>query len=87
MTVGNPGNANDRALDNINHTPGNPTDDEYASPYGGVAYTYRMGVYEISQDQIDKAIASGQIGGTLFGVIIPATCLPREIRGIRRRRL
>ncbi len=30
----------------------------YSGPYGGVSYLYRMGVYEISQDQIDKATAS-----------------------------
>jgi hypothetical protein len=31
----------------------------YSSPYGGVPYVYRMGTYEISQDQIDKATAGG----------------------------
>ena len=61
VTVGNAGNADDRAFDSTNNTPGNPTDDEYASPYGGVAYTYRIGVYEISQDQIDKATNAGLI--------------------------
>ncbi|HWH71653.1 MAG TPA: SUMF1/EgtB/PvdO family nonheme iron enzyme [Candidatus Sulfotelmatobacter sp.] len=28
-------------------------------PYGGVAYPYRMGVYEISEDQVKKAAAGG----------------------------
>ena len=31
----------------------------YSSPYGGVGYDYRMGTYEISQDQIEKATSSG----------------------------
>jgi hypothetical protein len=34
----------------------------YSSPYGGVSYAYRMGTYEISQDQIEKATASGLAG-------------------------
>ncbi len=58
-SIGNPGNADDRALDSTDDTPGNPNDDEYASPFGGVGYWYRMGTFEISQDQIDKATASG----------------------------
>jgi formylglycine-generating enzyme required for sulfatase activity len=49
VTVGNAGNADDAGA-------GGGVQD---SPYGGVSYTYRMGVYEISQDQIDKATASG----------------------------
>jgi formylglycine-generating enzyme len=37
----------------------------YSSPYGGVPYAYRMGTYEISQDAITKAAASGvlHLGG------------------------
>ncbi len=31
----------------------------YSSPYGGVAYGFRMGTFEISQEQIDKATAGG----------------------------
>jgi len=31
----------------------------YSSPYGGVPYTYHIGVYEISQDQITKATNAG----------------------------
>jgi hypothetical protein len=31
----------------------------YSSPYGGVLYEYRMGTFEISQEQIEKATASG----------------------------
>jgi formylglycine-generating enzyme required for sulfatase activity len=31
----------------------------YSTPYGGVSYGYRMGMYEISQDQITKATAGG----------------------------
>jgi hypothetical protein len=31
----------------------------YSSPHGGVLYEYRMGTFEISQEQIEKATASG----------------------------
>jgi hypothetical protein len=58
VTIGNPGNGDDRAFDNTVNTT-DPNDDEFASPYGGVAYSYRMGVYEVSQDLIDKATAVG----------------------------
>lgn len=44
VTVGNPGNA------------ANAND---AFRYGAVPYVYRMGTYEITQDAIDKATASG----------------------------
>ena len=59
VTIGNAGNADDRAFDDTDNTPGDPNDDEYASPYGGVPYAYRMGTYEISQDAITKATAGG----------------------------
>jgi formylglycine-generating enzyme required for sulfatase activity len=59
VDIGNAGNADDRALDNTNDTPGDPTDDEYASPYGGVGYVYRMGVTEVPQDWITKATTLG----------------------------
>ena len=45
VNVGNPGNADDPA------TPSNG----YGLRFGGVPYTYRMGTYQISQDQINKA--------------------------------
>ena len=64
VTIGNAGNGNDRALDNTNNTPGNPSDDEYASPLGGVAYVFRMGVTEVPQDWIDKATNLGLTGVT-----------------------
>ena len=32
------------------------------STYGGVAYDYRMGKYEISQGAVDKAVAGGLTG-------------------------
>ncbi len=51
VTVGNAGNGNDAAFDDI--AP------DFSSPYGRVDYTYRMGVYEISQDMITKATAGG----------------------------
>lgn len=51
VNIGNAGNPNDAALDN--------TYPDYSSPYGGVGYDYRMGTYEISQDAITKATASG----------------------------
>jgi hypothetical protein len=49
VNIGNPGNANDAGAGG----------GIYSSPYGGVPYTYRMGTYEISQDAITKATASG----------------------------
>ena len=36
----------------------------YSSPYGGVAYTYKIGATEVSQDWITKASASGLISVT-----------------------
>ena len=59
VAIGNPGNVNDRGLDNANNTPSNPNDDDYASPFGGVGYTYGMDVTEVPQDWITKAINSG----------------------------
>ena len=38
----------------------------YSTPYGGVSYGYRMGTYEISQDAITKATASG-LGSVVAG--------------------
>ena len=49
VTIGNPGNAHD--------TGGGGG--SYSTPYGDVAYDYRMGVLEISQDMIDKATNLG----------------------------
>ena len=49
VNIGNPGNAPDVGAGG----------GIYSSPYGGVSYTYRMGTYEISQAQIEKATASG----------------------------
>jgi formylglycine-generating enzyme len=49
--------------------PGNPDDSGTTgsdfSPYGGVAYAFRMGTYEISRDMITKANAAGGLGLTL----------------------
>ncbi len=45
VTIGNPGNAAD--------TSGSP------NPAGAVAYSYRMGKFEISEQMIDKANAEG----------------------------
>ena len=64
VTIGNPGNANDSGTTGISF-----------SPYGGVAYEYRMGTYEISEDMINKA---NTLGGLLItkdtrGVSKPAT--------------
>ena len=66
VTIGNAGNADDRAFDDTDNTPGDPNDDEYASPYGGVPYAYRMGTFEISQAQIAKATAGGLAMVTAF---------------------
>ena len=51
VTIGNPGNAAD--------TTGNP------NPAGSVAYTYNLGKYEVSRDQITKASSEGNLGITL----------------------
>jgi len=51
VTIGNPGNAAD--------TTGNP------NPAGSVAYTYNLGTYEVSRDQITKANSAGSLGITL----------------------
>jgi formylglycine-generating enzyme required for sulfatase activity len=40
-------------------TIGNPGNAAYYTGYGSVGYTYRIGTYAISQNQIDKATASG----------------------------
>jgi formylglycine-generating enzyme len=50
VTIGNPGNPAD--------TTGAP------NPAGSVAYTYRMGSYEVSEDMINKANAAGSLGIT-----------------------
>ena len=51
VTIGNPNNAAD--------TTGSP------NPAGSVAYTYNLGKYEVSRDQINKANAAGSLGITL----------------------
>ena len=51
VTIGNAGNADD--------TTGLP------NPAGSVAYEYRMGKFEVSQDMITKANAAGSLGITL----------------------
>ena len=68
VTIGNPGNAAD-----ITGSPNSA---------GSVAYTYNLGKYEVSRDQIDKANSSGSLGITIFdmtsyggnnGLLKPAT--------------
>lgn len=49
VPIGNAGNADDAGAGG----------GIYSSSYGGVGYEYRMGTYEISQDAITKATASG----------------------------
>jgi formylglycine-generating enzyme len=49
VTIGNPNNAVD--------TPGVDS-----NPAGSVAYTYNLGKYEVSRDQINKANAAGSLG-------------------------
>jgi formylglycine-generating enzyme required for sulfatase activity len=73
VTIGNPNNAADTI-----HTsePGVPF-----NPAGSVAYTYNLGKYEVSREQIDKANTAGSLGITMFdmssfggnGVNRPAT--------------
>jgi formylglycine-generating enzyme len=55
VTVGDPGNADDSG-----------TTGSYSSPYGGVAYEFRIGTYEISRDMITKASTLGSLGITLY---------------------
>jgi hypothetical protein len=64
VNVGNPGNANDSG-----------TTGSYFSAFGGVAYDFRMGTYEVSEDMITKANAVGSLGITkdTRGVDKPAT--------------
>jgi hypothetical protein len=49
VNIGNAGNADDAGAGG----------GLYSSPYGAVPYVYRIGTYEISQDVITKATASG----------------------------
>ena len=67
VKIGNPNNAAD--------TTGSP------NPAGSVAYTYTLGKYEVSREQIDKANAAGSLGITMAdltsfggnGLLKPAT--------------
>ena len=52
VPIGNAGNGNDAGAGG----------GSYSSPYGGVAYDYRMGVNEISQTAINAAVAGGLTG-------------------------
>ena len=52
VPIGNAGNGNDAGAGG----------GSYSSPYGGVAYDYRMGVNEISQAAINAAVAGGLTG-------------------------
>jgi formylglycine-generating enzyme required for sulfatase activity len=56
VTIGNAGNGDDAGAGG----------GSYSSPYGGVTYAYRMGTFEISQDQITKATEGG-LAGVLAG--------------------
>lgn len=49
----------------------------YSSPYGGVAYDYRMGTYEISENLITKATASGMtnVTGGAWGASQPTALM------------
>lgn len=51
VTVGDPGNPDDSG-----------TTGGYSSPYGGVAYEFRMGANEVSRDMITKANTLGSLG-------------------------
>ena len=52
VTIGNPNNPAD--------TTGDP------NPAGSVAYTYNLGKYEVSRDQITKANSAGSLGITIW---------------------
>lgn len=54
VEIGNAGNADD----------GGAGGGLYSSPYGGVAYEYRMGVTEVPQEWVTKATASGLLNVT-----------------------
>ena len=54
VDIGNPGNTDDAGAGG----------GSYSSPYGGVAYTYRMGVTEVPQDWITKATNLGMTNVT-----------------------
>ncbi len=54
VNIGNAGNADDAGAGG----------GQYSSPYGGVAYAYRMGTYEIPQDAISKATNLGMTNVT-----------------------
>ena len=54
VDIGNPGNGDDLGAGG----------GSYSSPYGGVAYTYRMGVTEVPQDWITKATNLGMTNVT-----------------------
>ncbi len=57
VDIGNAGNANDAGAGGGSSS----------SPYGGVSYTYRMGVTEVPQDWITKATALGMTNVTAGG--------------------
>ena len=57
VSIGNAGNGNDAGAGG----------GSYSSPYGGVAYDYRMGVNEISQAAINAAVAGGLTGMPAVG--------------------
>ncbi len=67
VTIGNPNNAAD--------TTGSP------NPVGSVAYTYNLGMYEVSRGQLEKANSAGSLGITMYdmssyggnGLLKPAT--------------
>ena len=54
VTIGNPNNPAD--------TTGSP------NPAGSVAYTYNLGKYEVSREQIDKANAAGGLGIDMYNM-------------------
>ena len=54
VEIGNPGNGNDLGAGG----------GSYSAPYGGVAYTYRMGIAEVPQEWITKATNLGMTNVT-----------------------
>lgn len=64
VTIGNPGNADDAGAGG----------GLYSSPYGGVGYTFRMGIAEAAQDWITKAANLGatNLGGGAWSAAQPA---------------
>jgi hypothetical protein len=57
-------------------TIGNPGNAADTTGFGSVAYAYKLGKYEISRDQMNKASTAGGLGFTLYDVVNQSGNLP-----------